>query len=175
MLYFIYQLIQHDFFCPVMNAVYAAHTFHLVCRFQGVCDTFLYFHSSYQHFHAGIAVLVNLYQAILELSFQYEVSVSGRMMLFQKALVQPTIFAKRVFFLFWKFNVRDAIIALPTVSTAHFFKDRFHNALLYLVRFQKLLGYFNSFPITAFPFTTNEPQSYVFGGRNHPLHSNSWL
>ena len=22
-------------------------------------------------------------------------------------------------------------------------------------------------------FTTNEPQSYVFGGRNHPLHSNS--
>ena len=23
------------------------------------------------------------------------------------------------------------------------------------------------------PFTTNEPQSYVFGGRNHPLHINS--
>ena len=32
---------------------------------------------------------------------------------------------------------------------------------------------FNSFPTTAFRFTTNEPQSYVFGGRNHPLHSTS--
>ena len=32
---------------------------------------------------------------------------------------------------------------------------------------------FNSFPTTAFRFTTNEPQSYVFGGRNHPLHINS--
>ena len=26
----------------------------------------------------------------------------------------------------------------------------------------------------CFPFTTNEPQSYVLGGRNHPLHSRSW-
>ncbi|MBR3870373.1 MAG: recombinase family protein, partial [Clostridia bacterium] len=30
-----------------------------------------------------------------------------------------------------------------------------------------------SFPITAFQFTTNEPQSYVFGWRNHPLHITS--
>jgi len=28
-------------------------------------------------------------------------------------------------------------------------------------------------PFQPVPFTTNEPQSYVFGGRNHPLHSNS--
>ena len=28
-------------------------------------------------------------------------------------------------------------------------------------------------PFQSVPFTTNEPQSYVFGGRNHPLHSNS--
>ena len=33
--------------------------------------------------------------------------------------------------------------------------------------------FFVSFPTTAVPFTTNEPQSYVLGGRNHPLHSNS--
>ena len=32
---------------------------------------------------------------------------------------------------------------------------------------------FCSFPTTAFQFTTNEPQSYVFGGRNHPLHITS--
>lgn len=43
MLYFIYQLIQHDFFCPVMDAVHTAHPFHLVCRFQGFCDSFLFF------------------------------------------------------------------------------------------------------------------------------------
>ena len=30
-------------------------------------------------------------------------------------------------------------------------------------------------PTTAVPFTTNEPQSYVLGGRNHPLHINSWF
>ena len=34
---------------------------------------------------------------------------------------------------------------------------------------------FDSFLTTAFQFTTNEPQSYVLGGRNHPLHINSWL
>ena len=34
-------------------------------------------------------------------------------------------------------------------------------------------AFFGSFPTTAVPFTTNEPQSYVLGGRNHPLHSNS--
>jgi len=38
---------------------------------------------------------------------------------------------------------------------------------------RRLLGLFCSFPITAFPFTTNEPQSYVLGGINHPLHINS--
>ena len=36
-------------------------------------------------------------------------------------------------------------------------------------------AFFDSFPTTAVPFTTNEPQSYVLGGRNHPLHSNSWF
>jgi len=34
-------------------------------------------------------------------------------------------------------------------------------------------AFFGSFPTTAVPFTTNEPQSYVLGGRNHPLHINS--
>lgn len=28
-------------------------------------------------------------------------------------------------------------------------------------------------PFPPVPSTTNDPQSYVFGGRNHPLHSNS--
>ena len=48
-----------------------------------------------------------------------------------------------------------------------------HDDLLCVIWFRQLLGYFNSFPITAFQFTTNEPQSYVLDGRNHPLHSNS--
>ena len=37
-----------------------------------------------------------------------------------------------------------------------------------------LNGLFFFFPTTAAPFTTNEPQSYVLSGRNHPLHINSW-
>ena len=32
---------------------------------------------------------------------------------------------------------------------------------------------FCSFLTTAFQFTTNEPQSYVLDGRNHPLHISS--
>ena len=35
--------------------------------------------------------------------------------------------------------------------------------------FPTVIRFFDSFSITAFQFTTNEPQSYVFGGRNHPL------
>ena len=34
-------------------------------------------------------------------------------------------------------------------------------------------GFFSPFLRPQVLFTTNEPQSYVFGGRNHPLHSNS--
>ena len=40
----------------------------------------------------------------------------------------------------------------------------------FCVDFQRLYGLFFSFPTTAVPFTTNEPQSYVLDGRNHPLH-----
>ena len=32
----------------------------------------------------------------------------------------------------------------------------------------------DSFLITAVSFTTNEPQSYVFGSKKHPLHISSW-
>lgn len=35
-------------------------------------------------------------------------------------------------------------------------------------------AFFDSFLTTAFQFTTNEPQSYVLYGRNHPLHINYW-
>ena len=34
-------------------------------------------------------------------------------------------------------------------------------------------GFLSPFLQPQVLFTTNEPQSYVFGGRNHPLHSNS--
>ena len=116
-LYFIYQFMHHNFLCLVMDAVHAAYPFHLTCRFQGFCDTFL----------------------------------------------------------LWKFNVRDEVIALPAVCTAHFFKDRFHSALFCVFRFQPLLRYFDFFPITAVPFTTNDLQSYVLDSRNHPLHISPWL
>src|SRR5699024_4295071 len=139
------------------------------------CDTFLFFHSSYHHFHAGIAELVDLGQVIPELSFHYEIRVTGRMMLFQKVSPHSAIFAELILLLLWKFYVWDKIIPLLTVYAAHFFKDRFHDDLLCVFWFRQLLGYFNSFPITAFQFTTNEPQSYVLDGRNHPLHSNSWF
>ena len=72
-----------------------------------------------------------------------------------------------------KLYVWDKIIPLLTVCAAHFFKDKFHDDLLCVFWFRQLLGYFYSFPITAFQFTTNEPQSYVLDGRTHPLHSNS--
>lgn len=41
--------------------------------------------------------------------------------------------------------------------------------------FSAVIRLFDSFPTTVFQFTTNEPQSYVLDGRNHPLHINSWL
>ena len=72
-----------------------------------------------------------------------------------------------------KLYVWDKIIPLLTVCAAHFFKDKFHDDLLCVFWFRQLLGYFYSFPITAFQVTTNEPQSYVLDGRTHPLHSNS--
>ena len=71
-------------------------------------------------------------------------------------------------------EIRDKVISLPTVSAAHLFKQGLHKATApFCVGFQRLYE-FCSFPITAFQFTTNEPQSYVLGGRNHPLHINSW-
>ena len=145
-----------------MDAVHSAHPFHLVCHFQGFCNPFLYFHGVQHHFHVLLAKLVDFYQMIPKLSFQYEAGVTGRMVLFQKPLVQLTIFSNLVLFLLLKFNVQDAIIAFSKVYTAHFFKDRFHSDLLCVFHFQPLFRYFDCFPIAAVPFTTNEPQSYVF-------------
>src|SRR5699024_10953953 len=72
-------------------------------------------------------------------------------------------------------EIWNEVIALLTVSAAHLFKQGLHKATApFCVGFQRLYE-FCSFPITAFQFTTNEPQSYVLGGRNHPLHIKSGL
>lgn len=83
------------------------------------------------------------------------------MMLFQKVSPHSAIFAELILLLLWKFYVWDKIIPLLTVCAAHFFKDRFHDDLLCVFWFRQLLGYFNSFPITAFVIT-NAPGASTY-------------
>ena len=63
-----------------------------------------------------------------------------------------------------KEEILDEAIALLTVSATHLFKQGIQKATVpFCVGFQRLYD-FCSFLITAFQFTTNEPQSYVLGG-----------
>ena len=45
---------------------------------------------------------------------------------------------------------------------------------MYRLTIQIVISYAKT-PTTAFQFTTNEPQPYVLGWRNHPLHITTWL
>ena len=75
-----------------------------------------------------------------------------------------------------QFQIGNEVIALSPIGAAHFFKNRFHRGLLSMVfepAVMKMLEntQFSSFPITACPFTTNEPQSCCIRDFEIPLYN----
>ena len=119
---FIYELSQNDFLRTAADAVHAAHPFHLVGGFQSFCHAFLLRHCRNDDFHTLIAGLVDLGKVPMQRSVCEQVCVENRAMFFQIAAAHMSILANLVFRFLWQRKVWNEIIALLTVSAAHFLK-----------------------------------------------------
>ena len=161
---FIYKLGQNDFLRTIVDAVHAAHPFHLVGGFERFGHIFLPCHIGNDVCHTLVAGLVDLRKMPVQRSACEQVCVENGAMFFQIAAAHTPVFADLIVASVRQGEIRDEVISLPTVSAAHLFKQGLYKATApFCVGFQRLYE-FCSFPITAFQFTTNEPQSYVLGG-----------
>ena len=105
-----------------LDAVHAAHPFHLVGGFQSFCHAFLLRHCRNDDFHSFIAGLVNLGKVPMQRSACEQVCVENRTMFFQIAAAHTPVLSDLVFRFIWQRKVRDEVITFLTVSAAHFLK-----------------------------------------------------
>ena len=119
---FIYKLGQNDFLCAAADAVHATYPFHLVGRLECFGHTFLLRHCRSDDFHTFIAGLVDLGKVTMQRSACEQVCVENGAMFFQIAAAYAPVLADLIFRFFRQRKVRDKIIALLTVSAAHFLK-----------------------------------------------------
>lgn len=115
-------LSQNDFLRAAADAVHAAYPFHLIGSFECFGHAFLLHHCRNDDFHALVAGLVDLGKVPMQRSVCEQVCVENRAMFFQIAAAHMSILANLVFRFLWQRKVWNEIIALLTVSAAHFLK-----------------------------------------------------
>lgn len=96
--------------------------FHLIGSFECFGHAFLLHHCRNDDFHALVAGLVDLGKVPMQRSVCEQVCVENRAMFFQIAAAHMSILANLVFRFLWQRKVWNEIIALLTVSAAHFLK-----------------------------------------------------
>ena len=113
---------ESEFLRAAADAVHAAYPFHLIGSFECFGHAFLLHHCRNDDFHALVAGLVDLGKVPMQRSVCEQVCVENRAMFFQIAAAHMSILANLVFRFLWQRKVWNEIIALLTVSAAHFLK-----------------------------------------------------
>jgi len=106
----IYDFFQHNFFCPIVDAVHGSNPGHLVGRFQFLSYTLRYLHLLNNQGQTLLRLLVQNGKISPELPLQNQIMESHRVMLFQILSVHPSIFPDRPF-LIGKLQIRDIVIS----------------------------------------------------------------
>ena len=105
----IYDFFQHNFLCPIVDAVHGSNPGHLVGRFQFLSHTLGDLYLLNNQGQTVLCLLVQIGKVSPELPHQNQIVESHRVMLFQMLSVHLPIFSDRAF-LIGKIQIRDVVI-----------------------------------------------------------------